>query len=126
MNGVTEEQLIVEYLLRKLKTNMKTINLYGFPWAFMAFEVIPHLRHQVKDFSEEVSSPRILRWLATKNNKAVGVDLFTPSRDLQSGLSQGQIQRATDRPTRKRADFQSGAVDSLVFLLNIDEPTDSY
>ncbi|MCD7457224.1 hypothetical protein HAX54_034561, partial [Datura stramonium] len=52
-------KLAAEYLLRELKPNVKTINLYGFPWAFMVwvFEVIPYLRHQVKNFPEEVSSP---------------------------------------------------------------------
>ncbi|KAH0711880.1 hypothetical protein KY289_007839 [Solanum tuberosum] len=32
-----------------------------------AFEVIPHLRHQVTTTEEEISSPRILRWLRAKN-----------------------------------------------------------
>ncbi|KAH0661902.1 hypothetical protein KY290_027833 [Solanum tuberosum] len=36
--------------------------------CFHAFEAIPHLRHQVTA-KEDVSSPRILRWLTTKNVK---------------------------------------------------------
>ncbi|KAH0678881.1 hypothetical protein KY284_019966 [Solanum tuberosum] len=45
----------------------KTNNLFGFPCAFMAwaFEVIPHLTHQV-NAEKEISSPRILRWLRSK------------------------------------------------------------
>ncbi|KAH0765278.1 hypothetical protein KY285_001149 [Solanum tuberosum] len=40
-------ELTVKYLLKPL--GPKTNNLFGFPWAFMAwaFEVIPHLRYQV-------------------------------------------------------------------------------
>ncbi|KAH0672565.1 hypothetical protein KY290_024793 [Solanum tuberosum] len=53
-------ELTVKYLLKPLSP--KTNNLFGFPWAFMAwaFEVIPHLTHQVTA-EEEISSPRILR-----------------------------------------------------------------
>ncbi|XP_049353867.1 uncharacterized protein LOC125818387 [Solanum verrucosum] len=80
--GHESYNLTVKYLLQKLTP--KTINLYGFPWAFMAwaFEAIPHLRQQVKDYSEKVSYPRILRWLSAKNNiKVNAVDLFTPPDD---------------------------------------------
>ncbi|KAH0709693.1 hypothetical protein KY284_011120 [Solanum tuberosum] len=58
-------ELTVKYLLKPL--GPKTNNLFGFPWAFMAwaFEVIPHLSHQV-NAEEEISSPRILRWLRSK------------------------------------------------------------
>ncbi|KAH0715102.1 hypothetical protein KY284_008007 [Solanum tuberosum] len=61
-------KLIGKYLLAPLSPKIN--NLFGFPWNFMtwAFEVIPHLRHQVTA-KEEISSPRILRWLTTKNVK---------------------------------------------------------
>ncbi|KAK4366215.1 hypothetical protein RND71_014095 [Anisodus tanguticus] len=49
--------------------------------ATWAFESIPHLQHQVKDYSKEVSCPMILRWLATKNNTKLSVDLFNPHKD---------------------------------------------
>ncbi|KAH0661670.1 hypothetical protein KY284_026601 [Solanum tuberosum] len=55
-------ELTVKYLLKPL--GPKTNNLFGFPCAFMAwaFETIPHLTYQV-NAEEEISSPRILRWL---------------------------------------------------------------
>ncbi|KAH0765117.1 hypothetical protein KY285_000988 [Solanum tuberosum] len=55
-------ELTVKYLLKPL--GPKTNNLFGFPWAFMAwaFEAIPYLTHQV-NVEEEISCPRILRWL---------------------------------------------------------------
>ncbi|MCD9642570.1 hypothetical protein HAX54_029443 [Datura stramonium] len=83
-------KLIVEYLLRELKSNVKTINLYDFPWAFMAwtFEVIPYLRHQVKDFSEEVSSLRILRWLAMENNKTRVESSVVGTNQIVGGTNQ--------------------------------------
>ncbi|XP_059283093.1 uncharacterized protein LOC132036731 isoform X2 [Lycium ferocissimum] len=74
-------KLTVEYLSKALNPNVKTSNIYGFPWAFMAwaFEAIPHLRSQVRDYSEEVYFPRILRWLTTKNNnKKMNLDPFNP------------------------------------------------
>ncbi|PHU01241.1 hypothetical protein BC332_31028 [Capsicum chinense] len=72
--------MTVEYLLTLLTP--KIVNLYGFPWAFMAwaFEAIPYLRQQV-NYQEEVSCPRILRWLSAKINKnAKFLDLFNPPR----------------------------------------------
>ncbi|KAF3626923.1 hypothetical protein FXO37_30143 [Capsicum annuum] len=60
------------------------MSLYGFPWALMAwaFEAIPPLRKQVKDYPDEVSHPRILRWLAAKSNTRIKeVDLFNPPND---------------------------------------------
>ncbi|PHT58236.1 hypothetical protein CQW23_00599 [Capsicum baccatum] len=71
----------VEYLLTPLTP--KTVNLYGFSWAFMAwaFEVIPYLRQQV-NYQEEVSYPRILRWLSAKTDKnAKFLDLFDPPKE---------------------------------------------
>ncbi|KAM3264047.1 hypothetical protein P3L10_001041 [Capsicum annuum] len=70
--------MIVKYLLTPLMP--KTVNLYGFPLNFMAwaFEVIPYLRQQV-NYQEEVSCPRILRWLSTKLIKILCIRcLFRP------------------------------------------------
>ncbi|KAH0650480.1 hypothetical protein KY284_030392 [Solanum tuberosum] len=55
-------ELTVKYLLKPL--GPKTNNLFGFPWAFMAwaFKVIRHLTYQV-NAEEEISSLRILRWV---------------------------------------------------------------
>ncbi|KAG5596069.1 hypothetical protein H5410_037301 [Solanum commersonii] len=81
--------LIVEYLVSKLSP--KTNNLYGFPWAFMAwaFEAIPYLGKQFNDYSKEISQPRILRWLSGKNNPKINsVDLFDPPHDIMSHLLQ--------------------------------------
>ncbi|KAG5592704.1 hypothetical protein H5410_043218 [Solanum commersonii] len=75
--------LTVEYLVSKLSP--KTNNLYGFPWAFMAwaFEAIPYLRKQFNDYLKEISQPRILRWLSAKNNPKINsVDLFDPPHDI--------------------------------------------
>ncbi|KAH0746449.1 hypothetical protein KY285_008106 [Solanum tuberosum] len=75
--------LTVEYLVSKLSP--KTNNLYGFPWAFMAwaFEAIPYLRKQFNDYSKEISQPRILTWLSAKNNPKINfVDLFDPPHDI--------------------------------------------
>ncbi|KAG5621031.1 hypothetical protein H5410_006249 [Solanum commersonii] len=61
----------------------KTNNLFGFPWDFMAsaFEDIPHLTHQV-NAEEEISSPRILRWLRSKPKTAKNIpDLYNPPHD---------------------------------------------
>ncbi|PHT55448.1 hypothetical protein CQW23_03934 [Capsicum baccatum] len=46
-----------------------------------AFEVIPYLRQQV-NYQEEVSCPRILRWLSAKTDKnAKFLDLFNPPKE---------------------------------------------
>ncbi|KAM3374960.1 hypothetical protein P3S68_013674 [Capsicum galapagoense] len=79
--GYESFKMTVQYLLTPLAP--KTINLYGLSWAFMAwvFEVIPHLRQQV-NYQEEVSCPRILRWLSAKTDKnAKFLDLFNPPKD---------------------------------------------
>ncbi|KAM3323173.1 hypothetical protein P3S67_004324 [Capsicum chacoense] len=68
----------VKYLLTPLVP--KTVNLYGFPWAFM-FKAIPYLRQQV-NYQERVSYPRILRWLSAKTDKNVKFfDLFNLPKD---------------------------------------------
>ncbi|KAH0761255.1 hypothetical protein KY290_017328 [Solanum tuberosum] len=75
--------LTIEYLVSKLSP--KTNNLYGFPWAFMAwaFEAIHYLRKQFNDYSKEISQPRILRWLSAKNNPKINfVDLFDPPLNI--------------------------------------------
>ncbi|KAF3649383.1 putative glycerol-3-phosphate 2-O-acyltransferase 6-like [Capsicum annuum] len=78
--GYESFKMIVEYLLTPLTP--KTVNLYGFSWAFMAwaFEAIPYLRQQVS-YQEEVSCPRILRWLSAKIDKNIKfLDLFNPPK----------------------------------------------
>ncbi|KAF3631271.1 hypothetical protein FXO37_28059 [Capsicum annuum] len=78
--GYESFKMTVKYLLTPLTP--KTVNLYGFPWAFMAwaFEAIPYLRQQV-NYQEEVSCPRILRWLSSKIDKnAKFLNLFNPPR----------------------------------------------
>ncbi|KAF3681206.1 hypothetical protein FXO37_02996 [Capsicum annuum] len=80
--GYDSFHLIVQYLLTNL--SLGTTILYGFSWAFMAwaFEVISPLRKQVMDYSDEVSHPRMFRWLATKSNtKIKAADLFNSLDD---------------------------------------------
>ncbi|KAF3652030.1 putative glycerol-3-phosphate 2-O-acyltransferase 6-like [Capsicum annuum] len=79
--GYESFTMTVEYFLTPLTP--KTVNLYGFPWAFMAwaFEAIPYLRQQV-NYQEEVFCPRILRWLSAKTDKnAKFLDLFNPPKE---------------------------------------------
>ncbi|PHU13693.1 hypothetical protein BC332_14898 [Capsicum chinense] len=79
--GYESFKMTIKYLLTPLAP--KTVNLYDFPWAFMAwvFEAISYLRQQV-NYQEEVSCPRILRWLSAKTYKNVKFpDLFNPSKD---------------------------------------------
>ncbi|KAM3204457.1 hypothetical protein P3L10_027866 [Capsicum annuum] len=79
--GYESFKMTVKYLLTPLAP--KTVNLYGFPWAFMAWmlEVIPYLRQQV-NYQEGVSCSRILRWLSAKTDKSTKfLDLFNPLKD---------------------------------------------
>ncbi|PHU21898.1 hypothetical protein BC332_07005 [Capsicum chinense] len=79
--GYESFKMTVEYLLTPLMP--KTVNLYGFPWTFMAwvFEVIPYLRKQV-NYQKEVFCPRILRWLLAKTDKnAKFLDFFNPPKE---------------------------------------------
>ncbi|PHU17250.1 hypothetical protein BC332_12945 [Capsicum chinense] len=79
--GYESFKITVKYLLTPLAP--KTVNLYSFPWAFMAwaFKTIPYLRQQV-NYQEGVSCPRILRWLSVKTYKnAKFLDLFNPPKD---------------------------------------------
>ncbi|PHT77903.1 hypothetical protein T459_15955 [Capsicum annuum] len=74
--------MTVKYFLTLLTP--KTINLYGFPWAFMAwaFEAISYLRKQV-NYQEKVSCPRIVRWLSAKTDKNTKfLDLFNPPKEV--------------------------------------------
>ncbi|PHU17127.1 hypothetical protein BC332_12822 [Capsicum chinense] len=66
--GYESFKMTVRYLLTQLTP--KAVNLYGFPWAFMAWalEAIPYLRQQV-NYQEEVSCPRILRWYCQQQPK---------------------------------------------------------
>ncbi|KAF3626998.1 hypothetical protein FXO37_30092 [Capsicum annuum] len=51
----------------------------GSAWAF---EVIPPLRKQLMDYPNEVSHPRMFRWLAAKSNTNIkDADLFNPTDD---------------------------------------------
>ncbi|KAF3633534.1 hypothetical protein FXO38_25539 [Capsicum annuum] len=60
-----------------------SFGFYG--WAF---GVIPLLQKQVKDCTDEVSHPRILRWLDEKSNSRIKeVDPFNPPDDALSLLS---------------------------------------
>ncbi|PHU28720.1 hypothetical protein BC332_00813 [Capsicum chinense] len=58
---------------------VKTFSIDRYPaWAF---EAIPYLRQQV-NYQEEVSCPRILRWLSAKTDKNVKfLDLFNPPKE---------------------------------------------
>ncbi|KAM3283603.1 hypothetical protein P3S67_022401 [Capsicum chacoense] len=80
--GYDNFYLTVQYLLTKLSS--WTTTLYRFSWAFLAwaFETIPSLQKQVMDYPDEVSHPRMFRWLAAKNNtKIKKADLFNPLDD---------------------------------------------
>ncbi|KAK4706861.1 hypothetical protein R3W88_033578 [Solanum pinnatisectum] len=61
------------------RNDKESLCLLWFAWAF---EPISHLRHQVTA-KEEISSPRILRWLKAKNVKNP-LDLFNPFDDALS------------------------------------------
>ncbi|KAF3676938.1 hypothetical protein FXO38_04067 [Capsicum annuum] len=88
--GYESFKITFEYLLTPLM--LKTVNLYGFPWAFMAwaFEAIPYLRQQV-NYQQEFSYPRILRWLSAKIDKNVKfLDLFNPPKEVRMFLCKCQ------------------------------------
>ncbi|KAK4369075.1 hypothetical protein RND71_012867 [Anisodus tanguticus] len=67
-----------------------------------AFEVIPHLRHQVKSYSKEVSYPRILRWLVAESNTKLSVDLFKPPKDEGVNSSKRFLEPFTTIEIRKK------------------------
>ncbi|PHU11289.1 hypothetical protein BC332_18219 [Capsicum chinense] len=105
--GYESFKMNVKYLLTLLMP--KTFNLYGFPWAFMAwaFEAILYLRQQV-NYQEEVSCPRILRWLSAKTNKnAKFLDLFNPPKKAMDVTSTVEEHNMTvDNPSAASIDEQ--------------------
>ncbi|KAK4356755.1 hypothetical protein RND71_022365 [Anisodus tanguticus] len=52
-----------------------------------AFEVIPHLWHQVKDYSKKISCPRILRWLAAKSNTFITLNILQQFKVELAGVT---------------------------------------
>uniref|UniRef100_M1BBC6 Protein T13F3.8, confirmed by transcript evidence n=1 Tax=Solanum tuberosum TaxID=4113 RepID=M1BBC6_SOLTU len=55
------------------------------------FEVIPHLTHQV-NAEEEISSPRILRWLRSKTKISKNIpDLYNPPHDAQEPSKETEL-----------------------------------
>ncbi|XP_059311307.1 uncharacterized protein LOC132062847 isoform X1 [Lycium ferocissimum] len=61
--GLKSYLLTVEYLAKPIKSEY---NLYGFPWAFLAwaFEAIPKLQRNAKNVPPERTLPRMLRWMS--------------------------------------------------------------
>ncbi|KAF3653494.1 hypothetical protein FXO38_15617 [Capsicum annuum] len=56
-----------------------------------AFEAIPYLRQQV-NYQEEVSCPRILRWLSAKTDKNANfLDLFNPPKESEMTFKRSVI-----------------------------------
>ncbi|PHT63789.1 hypothetical protein T459_32318 [Capsicum annuum] len=98
-------KMTVEYLLTPLTP--KTVNLYGFPWACMAwaFEAIPYLRQQV-NYQEEVSCPRILRWLSAKIDKNTKfLDLFDLPKEAVDVIATAEEHNMTvDNPSTASKD----------------------
>ncbi|PHT98318.1 hypothetical protein BC332_32758 [Capsicum chinense] len=98
----------------------KTVNLYGFPWAFMAwaFEAIPYLRQQV-NYQEGVSYPRILRWLSAKTHKnAKFLDLFNPPKDAKTILEGGLV--VIDRAVGGGSGAAVGANDAPLTVFKVN------
>ncbi|KAH0634870.1 hypothetical protein KY284_037656 [Solanum tuberosum] len=101
-------ELTVKYLLKPL--GPKTNNLFGFPWAFMAwaFEAIPHLTYQV-NVEAKISSPRILRWLTSKTKTAKNIpDLYNPphyARGVKVIPSKNVRHPYTPRAKRRKNSF---------------------
>ncbi|KAK4733462.1 hypothetical protein R3W88_007723 [Solanum pinnatisectum] len=63
------------YLLNVEDTSRKHKESLCLLWFAWAFEVIPHLTHQV-NAEEEISSPRILRWLRSKTETTKIFQIF--------------------------------------------------
>ncbi|PHT82953.1 hypothetical protein T459_11396 [Capsicum annuum] len=76
-----------------------------------AFEVIPYLRQQV-NYQEEVSCPRILRWLSAKTNKnAKFLDLFSPPKEAVDVTAEATIEKhniTVDNPSTASKEKKSG------------------
>ncbi|PHU17603.1 hypothetical protein BC332_13298 [Capsicum chinense] len=106
--GYESFKMTVEYFFTPLTP--KIVNLYGFPWALMAwaFEAIPYLRQQV-NYHEEVSYPRILRWLSAKTNKtAKFLDLFNPPKEVVDVTATAEEHNMTvDNPSTASKDEEN-------------------
>ncbi|PHU10620.1 hypothetical protein BC332_22480 [Capsicum chinense] len=111
--GYESFKMTVKYLLTPLVP--KTVNLYGFPGAFMAwaFEAIPYLRQQVNN-QEGVFCPRILRWLSAKTDKNTKfLDLFNLPKDAGAAVG------ANDAPhTVFKANHYEAKHDVVVNAIN--------
>ncbi|XP_059291965.1 uncharacterized protein LOC132045391 [Lycium ferocissimum] len=61
--GLKSYLLTVEYLMKPI---ISEYNLYGFPWAFLAwaFEAIPKLQQNAKNVPPERTLPRMIRWMS--------------------------------------------------------------
>ncbi|PHT86343.1 hypothetical protein T459_08449 [Capsicum annuum] len=111
--GYESFKMTVEYLLTPLTP--KTVNLYGFPWAFMdwAFEAIPYLRQQV-NYQEEVSCPRILRWLSAKTDKNIKfLDLFDPPKEARISYPDTPLEIKADKTRRKDTSKASSIIKKI-------------
>ncbi|KAG5594732.1 hypothetical protein H5410_035964 [Solanum commersonii] len=118
-------KLTVKYLLKPL--GPKTNNLFGFPWAFMAwaFEVIPHLTHQV-NAEEEISSPRILRWWRSKTKIAKNIpNLYNPPHDAVSYYYITPIYVATCDPNVATDDSYVATYDPFIATYDTNVVTDN-
>ncbi|KAF3681720.1 hypothetical protein FXO38_01597 [Capsicum annuum] len=95
--GYDSFYLIVQYLLTKLSSG--TTTLYSFPKAFM-----------VMDYPDEVSHPRMSRWLDAKNNtKIKESDLFNP---LDNAVVHAWI-APTDQELRMTSFITLGHIDTI-------------
>ncbi|PHT63458.1 hypothetical protein T459_32682 [Capsicum annuum] len=118
--GYESFKMTVEYLLTPLTP--KTVNLYSFPWAFMAwpFEAIPYLRQQV-NYQEEVFCPRILRWLSAKTDKNTKfLDLFNPPKE--AAKHDGVINAINGLTTSEKEMTSKRVVIPLKKISNPDTP----
>ncbi|PHT95894.1 hypothetical protein T459_03776 [Capsicum annuum] len=70
-----------------------------------AFEAIPYLRQQV-NYQEEVSCPRILRWLSAKTDKNANfLDLFNPPKESVDVIATAEEHNMTvDNPSTTSKD----------------------
>ncbi|PHU23714.1 hypothetical protein BC332_08821 [Capsicum chinense] len=76
-NARFKMKMVYDLLKRRFMYENK--DKMGEAWAF---EAIPYLRQQV-NYQEEVSCPRILRWLSAKTDKNVKfLDLFNPPKEV--------------------------------------------
>ncbi|KAF3632949.1 putative zinc finger protein VAR3, chloroplastic-like [Capsicum annuum] len=79
--GVEDSISLEEFLIEILDHQIHRLRNKEIALAW-AFEAIPPLRKKVMDYLDEVSYPRMFRWLAAKNNpKIKEADLFNPPDD---------------------------------------------